>query len=108
MVKARDKKGKEFQDLGMTSSFSILNSFEPLHFDELSAACGVWIGDNEMKKNEMISTLVAQEKAQAMLAEARVRKEKEKCENMDKEKQLIIREDQDDERLEGDEERGAC
>jgi hypothetical protein len=103
MVKARDKKGKEFQDSGMTSSFSILNSFEPLHFDELSAACGVWIGDNEM-----ISTLVAQEKAQAMLTEARVRKEKEKCENMDKEKQLIIREDQDDERLEGDEERVAC
>jgi hypothetical protein len=39
---------------------------------------GVWIGNNEIEKNEMISTLVAQEKAQAMLTKARVRKEKRK------------------------------
>jgi hypothetical protein len=40
MEKAMDKKGREFQDPGMTSSYSIFNSFEPLHFDELSVACG--------------------------------------------------------------------
>jgi hypothetical protein len=59
MEKVMDKKGREFQDPGMTSSYLVFKSFEPLHFDELSIACGVWIGDNEVERNEMISTLVA-------------------------------------------------
>jgi hypothetical protein len=96
-----DKKGRESQVSGMNSSYTIFNSFEPLHFVELAATSGVWLGDEGSTRNEIISTLVALEKAQAMLTKARVRKEKEQLEKMDKEKQLIIREGQDDVIVEG-------
>jgi hypothetical protein len=102
MDKAMEKKGKEHQVLGMNSSYSIFNSFETLHFVELAATSGVWLGDEDSSKNETISTLVAQEKAHAMLIEARVRKEKEELEKMQKEKQLIIREGHGDGKEEGD------
>jgi hypothetical protein len=68
---------------------------------ELVVASGVWLRDEQPTRNEIISTLVAQENAQAMLTEARVRKEKEKLKNMDKEKQLIIRERREDVIIEG-------
>jgi hypothetical protein len=42
-----------------------------------------------------------------MLTEARARKEQEKSDIVNKDKQLIIREDHDDGKLEGDEEKGA-
>jgi hypothetical protein len=54
--------------------------------------CGVVLGCDHDSEIEVLSTMKAQEKAQAMLSDDKVRKEREAHERADKEKQVVIRE----------------
>jgi hypothetical protein len=57
--------------------FSILDSFTPQHFVNVATSCGIKLCSNEDRDLDVILTMLDKEGAQAMLAEARVRKERE-------------------------------
>jgi hypothetical protein len=77
MDKAQTRKIKA-NELGKNSDpFSIFNSFQPSHFVNVSQACSIEMGNGEVVIPEIISIMEAQEKAQAMLNEPRIRKERE-------------------------------
>jgi hypothetical protein len=92
LEKAQAFKSKLFQDTGKSmSSFSVSSSSNTNHFLEVAKSCGVVIGNEHVSEIEVINTLEAYEKAQAMFAAARVRKQKETQLKADNENQIIIR-----------------
>jgi hypothetical protein len=98
MEKETTKKELDFQSSGMPSSYSVFKSFYPLHFIRITAVSGIWLRVILLllkwlllkKKVEVVDTLVAQERVDAMLTEARIRKEKEILAAKEKEKQVAI------------------
>jgi hypothetical protein len=63
------------------SSYSILNSFDPLQFVSLAATSGISLGDNNDTEKEVLDIMMAKEKSQAMLTKARIKKEEERLKN---------------------------
>jgi hypothetical protein len=58
-------------------SFFILKSFPSQHFRNVASSCGIELGSSEDKELEVISNMLAKERAQALLAETRARWERE-------------------------------
>jgi hypothetical protein len=85
LEKATNKKEKGLK--GTMSSHSIFNSFDPLHFVSLASVSGIVLGNENVIESEVVDILMAKEKVQAMLTEARLRKEEER---KSKEKNLQI------------------
>jgi predicted RNA polymerase sigma factor len=72
IYKARARKTKT-NDLGNTSNFfSVFNNYHPDHFVSIARSCGIEMGCGETSALEILSTMKAQEKAQAMLNETRL------------------------------------
>jgi septin family protein len=59
------------------NSFSILNSFSSQIFVNVASSCGINLGINKEKELDVISTVLAKERAQALLAETSARKERQ-------------------------------
>jgi hypothetical protein len=57
-------------------SFSAFESFTPQHVN-VATSCGIKLSTKDDDGLEVMNTVVAQERAQAMLTEARLRKERE-------------------------------
>jgi hypothetical protein len=70
--------------------FCVLDSFTPQHFVNVAASCDIKLCSNEDKEIDVISTMIAKERAQAMLAQTRVRKEREPQEEKNKNKLLMV------------------
>jgi hypothetical protein len=75
---------------GGNNYFSILNSFSSQHFVNVASSCGIDLGSNEEKELEVISTVLAKERAQPLLTETRARIEREKQEEINKNKLMIV------------------
>jgi hypothetical protein len=58
-------------------SFSAFESFTPQHFVNVATSCGIKLSTKDDDGLEVMNTMVAQERAQAVLTEARLRKERE-------------------------------
>jgi hypothetical protein len=94
--KAQARKVKT-NDLGNTSNpLSIFSNFHPAHFVNAAQSCGIKMRDDTTSALDVINTMEAQEKAQAMLNEARIRKEREIQLEKEKTKQLVRIDDDDD------------
>jgi hypothetical protein len=59
-------------------SHSILNSFDHLHFVSIASTSGIVLGNENVVEREVVDILLAKERAQTMLAEARMRREEER------------------------------
>jgi hypothetical protein len=71
--------GKKEMDLkGTLPSHSILNSFGHLHFVSIASTSGIVLGNENVVEREVVDILLAKERAQTMLAEARMRREEER------------------------------
>jgi hypothetical protein len=71
--------GKKEMDLkGTLPSHSILNSFDHLHFVSIASTSGIVLGNENVVEREVVDILLAKERAQTMLAEARMRREEER------------------------------
>jgi hypothetical protein len=94
--KAQARKVKT-NDLGNTSNpLSIFSNFHLAHFVNAAQSCGIKMRDDTTSALDVINTMEAQEKAQAMLNEARIRKEREIQLEKEKTKQLVRIDDDDD------------
>jgi hypothetical protein len=90
MGKAQVRKDKAFHDLGNNKpTYPIFNSLDPLHLAKVAKTCGVVLGDKVANVLEVINTLETQERAHAVLTEARVRKEIELQREKEKNKKVI-------------------
>jgi hypothetical protein len=87
LEEATSKKEKGLK--GIMSSHSIFNSFDPLHFVCLSSTSGTVLGNENVIESEVVDILMAKEKAQAMLAEARLRREEGERKNKEKNLQVV-------------------
>jgi hypothetical protein len=77
--KTTAKKEQDFKKAGLSSSssYTIFNSFDPLHFVNITSTSGI-IPENDMSSERgVLSVMVAKENAEAMLTEARKRREEE-------------------------------
>jgi hypothetical protein len=91
LEKAQTRKIKASDPGKNADPFSIFNSFQPSHFVNVARACGIEMEDVEGVIPDMISIMEAQEKAQTMLNEARIREEKEIQMEKEREMQLVTR-----------------
>jgi hypothetical protein len=74
--KATAKKEQDFKKVGLpSSSYTVFNSFDPLHFVNIATASGIMLDNDSSTVREAINVLLAKEKAEAMLNEARKTKE---------------------------------
>jgi hypothetical protein len=87
--KAQARKAKTNDQGKTTNPFSVFNNFQPTHFVNVAQSYGIYMGDSETAALDILSTMEAQEKAQAMLNEARIRKERELQIEKEKNKQLV-------------------
>jgi hypothetical protein len=87
--KATAKKEQDFKKAGLSSSYTVFNSFDPLHFVNIAAASGIMLGNDSSTEREAINVLLAKEKAEAMLIEARKRKEEEIRREIEKNLQIV-------------------
>jgi hypothetical protein len=88
--KAAAKKEQDFKKAGLSSSsYTVFNSFDPLHFVNIAAASGIMLGNDSSTEREAINVLLAKEKAEAMLIEARKRKEEEIRREIEKNLQIV-------------------
>jgi hypothetical protein len=86
MDKAQALKTKALHKSGTnTNPFSILEFVNSDHFINVAHSCEIMLGDNENTEIEAIKKIEAQEKAQVMLIDDRLRKEREL--HIEKEKQ---------------------
>jgi hypothetical protein len=56
--------------------FTVLDNFPASHFVGVAQACGIKLGGSDSSGVEIIDTMLAHEKAQAILTKARGRKER--------------------------------
>jgi hypothetical protein len=87
LEKATNKKEKDLK--GTMSSHSIFNSFDHLHFVSFASASGIVLGNESVIENEVVDILMAKEKAQTVLSEARLRREEEERKSKEKNLQII-------------------
>jgi hypothetical protein len=75
--KAQARKSRT-NDLGKSSNpFSVFNNYQPAHFVSVAQPYGIEMGNDKTYVLEIINTMEAQEKTQAMLNEFRIRRERE-------------------------------
>jgi hypothetical protein len=78
LEKATAKKEQDFQKAGLSSSsYTVFNSFDPLHFVNIASTSGIILDNDISSEREAVNVMLAKEKADAMLTEARKRKEEE-------------------------------
>jgi hypothetical protein len=99
-VKAGARKNKANELGNDANPFSIFNKFQSSHFVHVAQSYGIELDNDDISMVEVISTMEAQEKAHAMLNEARIRKEREIQVGRDENKQLMIIEGGNDEVVE--------
>jgi hypothetical protein len=88
--KAQARKAKT-NDLDKSSNpFSVFNNYQPAHFVSVAQSCGIEMGNVKTSALEIISTMEAQEKAQAMMNEVRIRRERELQLEKEKNNQLVV------------------
>jgi hypothetical protein len=88
--KAQARKAKT-DDLDKSSNpFFVFNNYQPAHFVSVAQSCGIEMGNVKTSALKIISTMEAQEKAQAMLNETRIRRERELQLEKEKNNQLVV------------------
>jgi hypothetical protein len=60
-----------------SSSFTVFNSFDPLHFVNIASTSGIILGNDMNSEREVVNVMVAKENAKVILTEARKRSEEE-------------------------------
>jgi hypothetical protein len=71
-------------------TLSILDSFTSQHFVNVATSCGIKLFPNEVSELEVISIVLAKERAQAMLAKVKARKERELQKEKNKNKLMLM------------------
>jgi hypothetical protein len=87
MVKAPNRKEATHEG---KNPFSDLGSFTPQHFVNVATSYGIKLCSNEDRDMYVISTMIAKERAHAMLLEARVRKERELQDGKNRNKLMMV------------------
>jgi hypothetical protein len=78
MDKTQAKRAKAYMSSGIPKNpFTIPDNFPASHFVSVAQTCGIKMGETDSSGVEIIDTINTHEKAQAILTEARVRKERE-------------------------------
>jgi hypothetical protein len=76
--KATAKKGLELKKTSLSSSpyssFTVFNSFDPLHFVNMASYSGIILGNDMNSEREVVNVMLAKENAEAMLTEAKKRR----------------------------------
>jgi hypothetical protein len=87
MEKVQSKEAKAYLDTCITKNpFTILDNFPASHFVNVAQSCGIKLGECGTSGVEIINKM----EAQAMLTEARVRKEREMQLEKEKQHQMIV------------------
>jgi hypothetical protein len=82
--KAQARKSKTNDPGNDSNPFSVFNKFQSSHFVHVALYCGIELGNGDTSMVEIINTM----EAQAMLNEARIRREREIQMERDKSKQF--------------------